>query len=392
LSDLFSNIKQVKKATVILFTILFIVTIAVQSTYLAGTHFEDASEFYHFIREDEVQALNWIKENTPPNATFATSGYPEDVGGGGNSYAWWVEGYSNRICMFTGDLDFYSFQFERDEVRTANNIFAGTYVIDNGYVKVAESFPAGINNPQILGFMDDKYEKLLTLSDFRHQLFLTSVEDPESMLLASFYSENSTSTINCSESMANITVTYDLPLFEATRSVIIYKDASFVDVSYRVVPINSNIKELRINLWGLSETPTANCNISNNAVVTLSQGSDRDDVTTVINIMEKNGKLEGARVFFEDPEVFWPTVNYVFKPTQNDLFVHFKISVNTPISEAKSQTVKMYDSYNLLKDLNIEYIMLNIDRDNEYRRFLADSDHFKVEFQNKGVIIFKVSQ
>jgi hypothetical protein len=148
LKKLFVDVKHVKKTTIAIFTVLYIVTIAVNSNGLAFFHFTDiAQPFYQFITNEEIQALNWVKNNTLSDAVFATSGHVNDVGGGGNSYAWWVEGYANRICMFTGDLQYFSYQFERENVNITNRIFAGTYGIEYGNLRVTEASPAGKSTP-----------------------------------------------------------------------------------------------------------------------------------------------------------------------------------------------------------------------------------------------------
>jgi len=393
LGTLFSDTKRDKKTSmVVMFAALFIATFAVQSIAVAAERFGDATSFYQFIKEDEVQALNWIKTYTSPNAIFATSGSSKDVGGGGNSYGWWVEGYANRICMFTGDLEFYSFQFERDQVRVVNNIFAGTYVIDNGKVNVAESYPAGINNPQIGGYAKGKYEKLLTLSDLQNQLFLTTSDKPETIIIVPFYSQNSTSIIQHNNSGVNISVTYENFHFSATRSVTLNKSESSANVIYHVVPKNSTIQQLKINLWGLFKTSPQTCKVSNDGVVSLFRWPSAKDTTVAIHVQQTNGKLESARVFFDNPEGGKPTFNYVFQPIKNEFYVHFKIDVNISTVGAGGQTIKFYESYALLKELNIDYLLVNRHRDSELQRFLSDSEHFTVEFQNESVIIFKVSK
>jgi hypothetical protein len=72
--------------------------------------------------------------------------------------------------------------------------------------------------------------------------------------------------------------------------------------------------------------------------------------------------------------------------------VHFRVAVGTPDSGTPdiAPTVNFYDSYALLNDLQIDYILVSKARDSEYQRFLADSSHFTMEFQNLSVIVFKV--
>ncbi len=391
LKKLSTDVKQVKKITISLFTVLFTIAIVMQGLTLAGEHLSEAAEFYQFAGENEIKALNWIKVNTAPDAVFATSGHSNNVGGGGNSYAWWVEGYANRICMFTGDLEFYSFQFERNEVKTTNRIFAGTYVIDNGKIEIADSFPTGVDNPQILALIEGEYEKMFTINDAQNQVYYSPTDDEQNMTIAWGYAENGISSVNYDNSTATITITYEQNGFDLTRSLILHKGESYVDVVYQITPKNTTLKEFRINVWSSFETSLQDCNINKDSVATITQGPS-GVADSQIQVVETSGKLVGASVIFQGPiENSRPVVNYVLEPEQNDLYAHLRVTINTPVSETdNNREINFYDAYTQLKDLDVDYILLNKYRTEEYQRFLADSSHFKVEYQNAVVIIFKV--
>ncbi|PVX25541.1 MAG: hypothetical protein CW716_07830, partial [Candidatus Bathyarchaeum sp.] len=69
-----------------------------------------------------------------------------------------------------------------------------------------------------------------------------------------------------------------------------------------------------------------------------------------------------------------------------------RISIETPTDDAdKAPGLHFYDSYDLLKELQIDYIILNKGRANEFQRFLYDKEHFTEEYQNQSISIFKVS-
>ena len=85
LKDLLFDIKNSRK-TIRLLAICFIAIIGFQTTVMTFYHLREATEIYQFIENDEIQVLNWIKENTAPTTILATSGHPKgDIGGGGNS-------------------------------------------------------------------------------------------------------------------------------------------------------------------------------------------------------------------------------------------------------------------------------------------------------------------
>ncbi|MCW4010188.1 MAG: 6-pyruvoyl-tetrahydropterin synthase-related protein [Candidatus Bathyarchaeota archaeon] len=393
LKHLHFDVRQVKRITIILFTSLFMITILLQSSYLTGRHFSAATEFYQFIGNEEVKALNWIKDvnNIPADAVLATSGTNLDIGGGGNSYAWWIEGYSNRTCMFTGDLEYYSFQFERDNVRTTNRIFSGTSVFECGNLSVTDSYPANIKNPQISLISGNKNVGLLTVNDGQNQLFYSPTENPQAMSIAPFYSDESkTVNIQNSSSHANLLVTYETSQFELSRSVILGEENTSVDILYQIHPINVTLHAFKINLWSLFPTSLQNCSIQNDSLVMLSGQSSETDLNATIRLVETNGELMTARVLFENPKSSTPIVNYVFEPTNNDLLVHLRVTINSLDPATEDQTVQRYDSYDLLNELNVSYIVLNKYRDTELQRFSADTSHFTPVYQNDRIVIFNV--
>jgi hypothetical protein len=392
LKDLFFDIKNLRK-TIQLLAICFIAIIGFQTTVMTVYHLRTATEVYQFIGDDEIQALNWIKENTAPNAILATSGHPKgDIGGGGNSYSWWVEGYGKRVCVSSGDLMYYSYQSERDRVRVANRIFAGTYSAEFENLRVTEAYPSIAINPEISAFLDDEYQGMLTLNDGLHQLFFSPNENEQELSVTSFYSENRTSSIKYSDNWANITVTYEQPYFELIRSIIMGEEESSVDVVFRIVPKSATLRLFKVNLWTLFDTALEDCQITKDYIVSLSKTLPNESAHAQITVIETNGKLGGAGVLFDDPRGSMPVISYSLEPLQESLYVRIRISIESTTEDANNvQVLHFYDSYDLINDLHVDYILLNKYRANEFQRFLYDSEHFTEEFQNKSIIIFKVS-
>jgi hypothetical protein len=70
--------------------------------------------------------------------------------------------------------------------------------------------------------------------------------------------------------------------------------------------------------------------------------------------------------------------------------VHFRISISNSNQQETSPTVRFYNSYTLIRNLGIDYFFVNKGRTAEYHKFLDDSEHFAVEFENEKIVIFKV--
>ncbi len=252
----YKSVKNSRK-TIYLLVICFISIIGFYSTVMTFRYFYPnnrsviaAPLSYQFIENDEIEAFKWIKENTAPNATIATSGHPNgNIGGGGNSYGWWIEGYCKRVCVFSGDLNYFSYKLERDEIRIANRIFAGTYSAEYENLRVTESYPSSTTNPKIAAFIDNDYQDMSYLKRCPTSIVFLSKRKPSENRIAPFYSENRTSSIEYGDTWANLTFTYEQPYFELIRSIIIGEEKSSVDVVFQILPKNSTLRLFKVNLW-----------------------------------------------------------------------------------------------------------------------------------------------
>jgi hypothetical protein len=139
------------------------------------------------------------------------------------------------------------------------------------------------------------------------------------------------------------------------------------------------------------DTIPQDTSVDANGAVNLIQELSGGNITVKITVVDTNGKLENARVIFDNLQKGKPVVNYMFEPQQGDLVVHLRVSIDSPTLKPKDPTVKFYDCYSLIKELNIDYIMLNKYRVDQYQRFLYDSAHFTTVFQNDNIVILKVN-
>lgn len=399
LREMFFIARSLSKS-IYLLAIFFIAIICVYSTMMSINHLYhlpneiDRPALYQFIYNDEMQTFRWIKKNIASDAILATSGHPKgDIGGGGNSYSWWVEGYCKRVCVASGDLNYYSYQNQRDEVRTANRIFSGSYSMEYENIRVTESYPSYTTNPEIAVYINNDYQRILALNDKEHQLFFSPNENEQELSdPAPFYSENSTSTIKYGKTWANITITYEQKNFELIRSVILGEEKSSVDIVFQILPKNVKLRLFKINLWSLFDTKLEEVGYPPDSYdFILSKVHSNGSSQTQISILDTNGNVTNADVLFEDPRGSTPTVSYSFEPLQNNLRVQIGILLE-PSSNDKENTEELgfYDSYNLINDLDIDYILLNQYRDIQFDRFLADTEHFDEESVYGSNHIFRV--
>jgi hypothetical protein len=394
LGNMFVALRHSRKV-ILLLASCFVLLILIGGTILSVNRLEGAVDYYQSLGNDEIQALNWVKENTFSNATFATSGPNKVIGGDwapGNSYSWWIEGLSKRKSLHTGFTTWYTYEDERLETAMTNRIFAGNYVFEFNDLRISDNFPADSGNPQIAVLSNGQYQNVLFLNDAEEGVTFSPAENQQAIWNQTpFYAENKTMNIDYNENWANATFSYNWSGLELVRSIIMNSEQSYVDVIFELVPANSILRQFTLNFW-TSFSSSLESYQAQGSNITLHQKLPSDeDVETRIAILDTNGAVKSTQVFLKDPKYSLPLATYSLTPLQGSLFVHVRISITTQTSETKNSVINFYNSYDMINESKIDYIFLNKDRANEYGRFVSDSEHFKIVFENALIVIFKVA-
>jgi len=394
LGDMFAFLRNARKVILLLAT-CFVLLIIVAGTISSVNRLDVAIDYYQSIGNDEIQALNWVKENTPSNAIFATSGPDKVIGGDwapGNSYSWWIEGLAKRNSFQTGFTTWYTYEDEQLDTAMTNQIFAGNYVFEYSDLRVSDNFPTDSGNPQIAVLSNGQYQNVLFLNDAEEGVTFSPAGNQQVIWnQTAFYAGTKTMNINYNENHTNATFSYDWSDLELVRSIIMNSAQSKVDIIFELMPENSTVRQFTLNFWTAYYSSLESYQIQGSNITLNQKLPSNENVETRIAIVDTNGAIENTQVFLKDPKYSIPVATYSLTPLQNSLFVHVEISITTQTSEAKNNAISFYNSYDLINDNKIDYIFLNKDRVNEYMRFVNDPEHFKTVFENGTIVIFRVA-
>jgi hypothetical protein len=72
---------------------------------------------YHIVDGSALEALDWLRERTPPGTMVLANDSPSNV-----SYAWWVEGYAQRPTYSLIDPSFLAFAEEKEQSILASRL------------------------------------------------------------------------------------------------------------------------------------------------------------------------------------------------------------------------------------------------------------------------------
>jgi len=355
-------------------------------------YLQNACSYYNALSENALEALKWIRNSTSSDSIIATSGpFKKGCDGMGSIYGWWIEGYSDRRCIASSYLRFLIYQDERELATNANIIFSGTNVIVNDYIMVAETIYAKWGNPEIGVNIGDFYEKILFFAD--NETIITYQKNHDSQLINASLSDMKCKKIEAPQlkNRTELTIIYSSEdeLLNVTKRISVSKLSSSTNVSFNIQCkenlTRAIISILRSDFVGFQGYDR----ISNKSICLY--------LITPMNIhlkaelsVEYDGKVETYFPLEHYRNDNRTLVTFIFSNLPKYCQINFKLTLPKLI-ESHLNSVEYYDTYELIKQLGIDYILINKNRVREFEWLSSDSKHFQKVHENEEIAIFKVT-
>ena len=359
---------------------------------LGAIWLDNAVEFYEIVGDGEIEAFDWIRDNTAAESTFATSGSALSYVKEGNVIGWWLQGYCERPTVMAGLRMYRLFQDEIESVVDMNRLFSGEHVFENGRLRVSETYPLlHMANPLVAVNRNDQYLDLLWFNDNEHAIYYTATQDSTDILRANMWdATNESLDIETDGSSYTWTVWRATDDIEMVRRTTIKDIEGVVEVTFQINPLSSSsIQGISLRLWPTSGTFTdLGCTeaharfsiadmIGNGAIVEASVG-------------EGSGRIQAVYHEDADPLYGLPRVSV-------DLSGEGAVEVDLRIipDESDLDTIcrlGYYNAYDLISKYGIDYLFERSSMVNEIERFRPYPDIFSVVYETSAVVIFKVQK
>jgi len=342
-----------------------------------------AVDFYHAIERPELEALDWLRANTPSDAAVATNG---PVTGDGQWYGWWIEGYAARRSLYTGNPLYFTYTEERRRVADANRFFTGNYVMENGALRAIDNFPGDGANPEIWLFRSDGYRQNFYLND--------------SSILVSF-----TNGLNPSQNRTWSPSTRDISevVWSAgpPPSLLVRRSESGIELE-RILHLDGNriVIEMRFSvsdglvLWSKILVGLARGNVFANPVVsgttltaTLSTPG-LPDLPFIMSVATNPGTNVTLNQI--DGGADAGTQALLILSTEASARSIQTIWIQIEFPTLRAGAVVGWDAFPIASANGVEYVFQDKRREDALHRFLSDQVHFRLLFENSNVAIFRI--
>jgi hypothetical protein len=109
---------------------------------------ETIQNYYQVMNNQGWKAIQWAKQNTPPNSVFVSDAL----------YGWWFGGFAQRPTLSAVDPQYLTNARELAPAKNASNLLDTDYLVDNGLVQIREDGGyIARHNPEILATLNWTY-------------------------------------------------------------------------------------------------------------------------------------------------------------------------------------------------------------------------------------------
>jgi hypothetical protein len=355
--------------------------------------------FYQTMNDPRYEAMQWARQNTPPDSIFVSDAY----------YGWWFSGFAERPTLSAVDPQYLALAREFAPAQAAKNLLDTDYLIDNGLIQVREDGGyIGRHNPMILAelnwtyfpysflnFNNSKTKIQYRMGDRLQFVYLDQLPVKEMRM------ENDTQ-------HATIAVTKGNDFFNYTQLTTVYRGVRFFNMSITVESTVEGISldwvQFMVDSKGKVITPMQNgtvglldegvkafaqlifnkeqpdveiVNTDNPCILGLLynlQGKSTGDIQISISAYSVTDDLQ----FYQDPKVKTDYFNKLIAANLN--------SSQEPISD---MPLEVFNYQKAMSEWNISYIAC---RDSALIPKFVNDPAFSLVFINNDVAIFMVKK
>ena len=317
--------------------IAMMIVLLSSTTVLSFMTLHRALEFYDYLDNTRWDAVRWIANNTPRDASIAT--YPEALG-------WWTEAEAKRNTATVTDRDTVPYVFLRERSLAAERALSRNQGFENGNLRLATTYPySGTPGQPVLGVhVSGSYHDTIMFDD---RVASVAMEGGKIANLTAD-AEKEFGISGDSESMT-MTTRYRIDGATVIQTATLHRSSQTAVISYSVQSDGASVAGLNVSVLFAFEPSSVSIAPDQRSIETtqfLRPKTDR--VVTHINIGGDGATLQEA-IADEDG------LHFSFSIQSDEAVIAFNFDLADPELDSDAD-VSDYDVRRILIDPSLEHL------------------------------------
>ena len=349
----------------------------------------DEAKYYQVMTSSGYDAIQWIKDHTPPNSVLVSDA----------EYGWWLSGFAQRPTLSAVNPQFLILAHEIEAAEIARNILNFDYFIDNGILLV-NSYKSNVEEENFevtarLNYSSIPYP-FFSIKNPKISLLYRNNGTPRQLSFVDFPTANMH--IRNGSNWASFQITMENQLFVFKESVTIYTGVRFAKIS---INLQSKVEDISFDWFFIPFMSHGAPTQYNNSI-----GFVDSSVNTLNQMIFPDGQLGSEIILQKNPNNFELVINFEGKSTaQLEFFAGFcpyklnniqnitlhnimEITSNTYFDKVSNLSLAFFDYQTAIKVWNVSYVVIT--NFETVQRFAIDPFFSRV-YQNDEVTIFKIN-
>ncbi len=339
-------------------------------------------DFYTFVKEPEVTAMEWIQQRTADSAVLVADHF----------YGWWLSGVAQRSTLSAAGLEFLLYSHEVEVAKSAQLILDTDYYIDNGLIQVREDGPYVARHNPIFSIETKKgYSHPLFHFDDNETTIFFERKDVRGTVDLSDLKIVESPKISMSENSVVLTITRENDFLKVEKTIEVNRGVRFAELSYEIETLED---EVSIGWMSLILQKREGRLELNEWMMGLYDWYEKVCGQIIFKEHYPEVRMNGAEFLYTTEENSFISIKFLVGVFDADGMKYEKIlETYSEYLRNPQQIVQMefpfivWDYLEMIKNYNVSFIVC---RDQGiYPKFLNDPT-FQVVYKSPEVAIFKV--
>ena len=371
--------------------VVLLVTFAiVLSATFAGQSLERMSvavDWYHAVNRPELAAMDWLRQNTSPDAVVATAGVPFYRFPEGTRFSWWIEGYAERRAFYGGSPIYASLDRERTMVEEANLYFAGNYGEQASGLRFADNAPAALANPSVSVHVPLGFETAFFLSDSDTVVnYVAGAGGGGNRTWSPYFAVPVVHPVWVGTDQSILSVPRGDGNVSFVRNETL--EGSAVNVSLDIRAVDGTLDAISVPVWVGWWMRFASVRVDGDTVSGVLRDDAGDHVPFEASFTTNPPTLLRINATDHDPR--WGQPAILVQAVAGVAQSRLTLAVHLDFPSVDPSAASRWDAFSIGAAYGVGYVFESRRLAEAYYRFSEDTQHFRLVYANAGVCIYQV--